>query len=79
MGTKKANGLIASEANKRIAAIYHVDNMYKEASAEERQDNRKKSVKPLVDVYFEWLKPLQNNPNMDKGSKTYAAINYSHQ
>ena len=47
---------IADKANRRIAAIYHVDNMYKESSLEERLDNRKNSVKPLVDEYFTWLK-----------------------
>ncbi|WP_349945177.1 IS66 family transposase [Lacrimispora sp. BS-2] len=77
IGKGTANGLIADEANRRISAIYHIDNMYKEASAEERLDNRKKSVKPLVDAYFEWLKRLQARPDIDKGSKTYGAITYS--
>lgn len=77
IGKKTANGIVADEANKRIAAIYHVDNMYKEASAKERMDNRKKSVKPLVDAYFEWLKSIQNRQDIDKGSKTYKAITYS--
>lgn len=73
---KSSNGSIAVEANRRIAAIYHIDNMYKEASAEERLDNRQKSVKPLVDAYFAWLKSLDTTL-MDRSGKLYAAIQYS--
>ena len=76
-GVKTANGTIADKANRRIAAIYHVDNMYKEASLEERLDHRKNSVKPLVDEYFTWLKNLQGSLEMDQSSKTAKAINYS--
>lgn len=43
---------IAAEAVSRINAIYHLDNMYKESSAQERSDHRQRSVKPLVDAYF---------------------------
>ena len=76
-GTKTANGTIADKANRRIAAIYHVDNMYKGSSLEERLDNRKNSVKPLGDEYFTWLKSLQGSPEIDQSSKTAKAINYS--
>lgn len=44
---------VAAEAVKRIAVIYHVDYMYEKSSDEERADQRKNSVKPLVDAYFE--------------------------
>lgn len=77
VGEKTSNGIIADKANRRIAAIYHVDNMYKESSLEERLDNRKNSVKPLVDEYFAWLKTLQGSPEIDQSSKTAKAINYS--
>lgn len=77
VGAKTANGMIASEAVKRISTIYHVDNMYKDASTKECLDNRKQSVKPLVDAYFAWLKSLQAETSIDQGSKTYKAINYS--
>ena len=76
-GAKTAGGTIADKANRRIAAIYHVDNMYKESSLEERLDNRKNSVKPLVDEYFTWLKSLQGSPEIDQSSKTAKAIHYS--
>ncbi|WP_242849319.1 IS66 family transposase [Enterocloster citroniae] len=49
--------------------------MYKELSAKERFDNRQRSVKPLVDAYFIWLKALQGKAN--SSSKLKEAINYS--
>ena len=55
--------------------MYHLDNMYKESSAKERLDNRQRSVKPLVDAYFAWLKTLQGKSNAS--SKLKEAINYS--
>lgn len=70
------NGMISREADKRIDAIYHVDNMYKDSSEEKRLSNRQRSVKPLVDAYFDWLKSIDTSV-MDHSSKLYKAINYS--
>ena len=70
------NGMISREADKRIDAIYHVDNMCKDSSEEKRLSNRQRSVKPLVDAYFDWLKSIDTSL-MDKGGKLYKAINYS--
>ena len=69
-------GAVSAEAHKRIAAIYHVDNMYKEASPEERLDNRQKSVKPLVDAFFEWIKSIDTT-ELDKSGALYHAIKYT--
>lgn len=77
VGAKTSNGIIADKANRRIAAIYHIDNMYNGSSLEERLDNRKNSVKPLVDEYFAWLKTLHGSLEIDQSSKTAKAINYS--
>lgn len=66
---------MAAEAVKRIDAMYHLDNTYKESSAKERMDNRQPSVKPLVDAYFAWLKVQQLKSNSN--SKFREAINYS--
>lgn len=77
IGAKSRNGLIAEEGNRRIAAIYHTDHMCKNASAKERLDHRNQNVKPLVDAYFTWVKSLLNSGAIDKGSKTYQALNYS--
>lgn len=75
-GKAASQGTVAAEAVKRIAAIYHVDNMMKDASDEERLKHRQQSVKPLVDSYFAWAKSIQQNPN-DASSKTIRGINYS--
>ena len=64
---------VAAEAVKRIDAIYHQDNMYKGSSAKKRFDNRQRSVKPLVDAYFSWLKTLQGKSNAS--SKLKEAMN----
>lgn len=77
IGAKSRNGLIAEEGNRRIAAIYHTDHMCKNASARERLDHRNQNVKPLVDAYFAWVKSLLDSGTIDKGSKTYQALNYS--
>lgn len=69
-------GAVSAEAHKRIAAIYHVDNMYKAASPEERLDNRQKSVKPLVDAFFEWTKSIDTT-ELDKSGALYHAIKYA--
>lgn len=67
--------LVAAEAVKRIDAMYHLDNMYKDSSTKERFDNRQRSVKPLVDAYFVWLKIQQGKSN--SSSKLKEAVNYS--
>ena len=67
----------ADEAVKRIAAIYHTDHMYKDTSPKEILDNRKQSVKPLVDAYFAWIKELLANPGLDSSSGLRTALNYS--
>lgn len=74
---KDAKAVIAADAMKKIQVIYHVDNMMKDASAEERLKHRQSSVKPLVDAYFAWVDDPNLTLGMDKGSKLYLAIQYS--
>ena len=76
-GTKNRSGTIAAEANERIAAIYHVDNMTRGKSDEEILNNRRASVRPLVDSYFAWAKEIYESSGLDKSGKTYKAIQYS--
>jgi transposase len=73
---KSHSGSIAAEAVKRITAIYHVDNMGKDMSDAERLEHRQRSVKPLVDAYFDWLGNIET-ATMDKGGNLYRAITYS--
>ena len=68
---------IASEAIKRIAAIYHADNEFRGKSREEVLNNRKQSVAPLVDAYFAWVKEWLDKPGLDMGSALRIALSYS--
>lgn len=72
---KKRKGAYAYTALKLIQAIYNADNALKDLSAEERQKQRLKTVKPLVDAYFEWIKATK--AKVFKGSKTDKAMQYS--
>ena len=65
---------VATEAVKRIDAMYHLDNIYKESSEKERLDNRQRSVKPLADAYFTWLKPLRGKTNTSSKLKRTSII-----
>ena len=66
---------IACEAVKRIDAMYHMDSRKKGSSLKEKLDNRKQSVKPLVDAYFAWIKTKQQLPC--SSSKLKEAMNYA--
>lgn len=65
----------AAEAVQRIDMIYHIDNAFKQSSAEERLNNRQQSVKPLVDAYFAWVKQMQSK--ICSSTKLTKALNYS--
>ena len=41
---------------KQIAAIYKVEGLFSELSAEERQKQRQLTVKPLVEAFFAWIR-----------------------
>ena len=74
--TTNPKGAISAEAHKRIAAIYHVDHLCKTSSLEERLENRQRSVKPLVDAFFDWLKSIDTT-GLDKSGGLYGAIRYA--
>ena len=57
---------VAEEANARIAAIYHVDNMCKGKSSEDKYKNRQANVKPLVENFFVWAKETASNMDSSK-------------
>ncbi len=67
---------ISAEAVRRIAAIYHADNMYKDAPDPERLRHRQESVKPLVDSYFAWMHGIDTSL-MDRSGNLFKAIQYS--
>ena len=57
---------VAEEANARITAIYHVDNMCKGKSSEDKYKNRQANVKPLVENFFVWAKETAANMDSSK-------------
>lgn len=71
----KRKGAYAYTALKLIQAIYSADKALAGLSAEERQEQRQKTVAPLVDAYFAWVKATR--PKVFKGSKTDKAMQYS--
>ena len=74
--TTNPKGAVSAEAHKRIAAIYHVDHLCKTSSLEERLENRQRSVKPLVDAFFDWLKSIDTT-GLDRSGGLYGAIRYA--
>ncbi len=58
-----------------IQAIYREEKQLKELSAQERQDRRQLSVRPLVEAYFTWVR--ENLPKVPQKSKTWEGFNYS--
>ena len=71
----KTRGTTAKKAIELIAKIYKADNELKELSVEERYNHRQTEVKPLVEVYFAWLKEIQYS--LPSGSAISKAVQYS--
>ena len=68
---------VALEAERRISAIIHTDNMYKDSSCEERLENRRQSVTPLVNAFFTWVNETAARKDLDKSSALNTALNYA--
>ena len=68
---------VAYQALMRIAAIYKLDNTLKDLPAEERLEERQKSVKPLVEEYFAWVKERLNDTSVLPKGKTAEGLKYS--
>lgn len=73
-GKSGGSGTVASEANARIAAFYHLDNMTKGKGAEERLRMRQDSIRPLVNEFFAWAK--ETITKVDRSSATGKALLY---
>lgn len=67
-------GSVAWEANGRIAAIYHVDNMTTGEEPKERKRHRGTVVKLLVDSFFTWASETVNQMGT---KKTQEALRYT--
>lgn len=58
-----------------IQAVYREEKQLKELSAQERQNRRRLSVRPLVEAYFTWVR--ENLVKVPQKSKTWEGFNYS--
>ena len=58
-----------------IQAIYREEKQLKELPAQERQNRRQLSVKPLVEAYFVWVR--ENISKVPQKSKTWEGFSYS--
>ena len=70
-----ARNTIAYQALARIGTIYKLEGTLKDMSPEERLKERRKTIKPLVDEYFAWVKEVLSTM-LPKG-KTAEGLNYS--
>ena len=68
---------IAYQALLRIGAIYKLENTLSDLSAEERLNERQKSVKPLVEEYFTWVKERIADTSVLPKGKTAEGLKYS--
>ena len=67
---------VAHQALELIAKIYAADEKLKSLTAEERLDQRKTKVKPLVEAFFTWVRDkLSSSYGLPKG-KTMEGLNY---
>ena len=66
----------AEAALEMIAAIYHQENKLKDLSCEERQKERERHVRPLVDVFFAWVHKTAADNSLYMTGDTKKGIQY---
>ena len=71
----RRNGSRAYLALSMIQAIYREEKQLRDLPAQERQDHRQLSVRPLVEAYFAWVR--ENISKVPQKSKTWEGFNYS--
>ena len=59
----------------QIADIYHLDNALEGNTAEERLKERKTTIAPRVEAFFEWIK--SHEEEVAKGSNIGKAFTYA--
>ena len=60
----------------RIAAMYKIEDTLRDLSAEERIRERQKSIAPLVDEFFMWVKKCVSDTTVLPRGKTAEGLNY---
>ena len=68
---------VASQGLKRIATIYALEGALSDLSAEERLQERQKTILPLVNEYFTWVKARIADTSVLPKSLTAQGLNYS--
>lgn len=72
-GVEQSKGTLAYEALRQIAAIYKLDNSLDKLGFEDRKNQRRLIVKPLVEAYFAWVKAhIYETPEKSETSKGLA-------
>lgn len=73
---KRTKNAIAYQALVRIAAMYKIEDTLRDLSAEERIRERQKSIAPLVDEFFMWVKKCVSDTTVLPRGKTAEGLNY---
>lgn len=68
---------IAYQALSRISLIYKLEGGLKDLRAEERLQERQKTIKPLVEEYFAWVKKQLEDMVVPPRGKTAEGLRYS--
>jgi hypothetical protein len=77
-GNEKAiKSSVAYQALARIKTIYKLEGTLSEMSPEERLRERQKTIKPLVNEYFTWVKERLADTSVLPKSKTAEGLNFS--
>lgn len=80
IGTKNTKAIQESTAYKalaQISALYNIEEQIKDKSVKERLRVRQEKSKPLVDVYFPWVKTTLADTKVLPKGKTADGLNYS--
>ncbi|EHQ90126.1 transposase [Desulfosporosinus youngiae DSM 17734] len=56
---KDRKGTVAEEALKRLALLYKIEDFLETKTEEERREGRLQQSKPILEAFFEWLKPME--------------------
>lgn len=67
----------AYQALKRIGLMFELDGALKDLTAEERLQERQRTIKPLVEEYFAWVKKQLEENVVAPKSKTADGLRYS--
>ena len=68
---------LAYQALVRIGALFDIEKTLKDLPPQERRRERKKSLEPLVDEYFAWVKQCMSGMTVLPKGKTAEGMNYS--